>query len=108
LRIDGPGLRRFLVSGESSKNRLEDQIMIAYEFYWLDSKGGCEIIGVLPERRKHTERLTNESITHWGEKFFGETLNAKDMFFIQVMIDEATGKVFRPTPFSFPRKEISE
>ena len=82
--------------------------MIAYEFYWLDSKGGCEIISVLPERRKHTERLTRGSITHWGEHFFGMNLNGKDIFFIQVMIDDATGKVFRPTPFSIPRKEISE
>jgi hypothetical protein len=96
------------VSGESSKNRLEDQIMIAYEFYWLDSKGGCEIISVLPERRKHTERLIKGSITHWGEKFFSKNLNAKDIFFIQVMIDDTTGRVFRPTPFSIPRKEISK
>jgi hypothetical protein len=108
LRINGFSLGRFLVSGEGSTNRLEDQIMIAYEFYWLDSKGGCEIIGVLPERRKQTERLTKESITHWGEKLFSKDLNTKDIFFIQVMIDDATGRVFRPTPFSIPRKEISE
>ena len=81
--------------------------MIAYEFYWLDSKGGCEIIGVLPERRKHPERLTRQSIAHWGEIFFSKSLNPKDIFFIQVMIDDMTGRIFRPTPFSFPRKEIS-
>ena len=82
--------------------------MIAYEFYWRDSKGGHQIIGVLPERRKHPERLTKESITHWGEKFFSKNLNTKDIFFIQVMIDDNTGRIFRPTPFSFPRKEISK
>jgi len=26
--------------------------VIGYEFYWLDPKGGYEIMGVLPERRK--------------------------------------------------------
>ena len=82
--------------------------MIAYEFYWLDSKGGCEIIGVLPERRKHTERLTRGSITHWGEKLFANHLNAKDIFFIQVMIDETSCRVVRPTPFFIRRKDISE
>jgi len=82
--------------------------MIAYEFYWLDSKGEHQIIGVLPERRKHPERLTRESITHWGEKYFGNNLNTKDIFFIQVMIDDTTGRIFRPTPFCIPRREISE
>jgi hypothetical protein len=82
--------------------------MVAYEFYWLDSKGGYEIIGVLPERRKHSERLTQESITHWGENFFGKNLNIKDIFFIQVTIDDTTGRIFRTTPFALPRKEISE
>jgi hypothetical protein len=82
--------------------------MIAYEFYWLDSKGGYEIIGVLPERRKRPERSTRESISHWGEKLFTNNLNVKDIFFIQVMIDDTSCRVVRPTPFSIRRKEISE
>jgi hypothetical protein len=82
--------------------------MVAYEFYWLDSKGGCEIIGVLPERRKHPKRLTKESITHWAEKFFSKNLNTKDIFFIQVTIDDKTCRIFRPTPLSIPQKEISK
>jgi hypothetical protein len=82
--------------------------MIAYEFYWLDSKGGYQIIGVLPERRRHPERSTRDSVTHWGEKLFSHTLNAKDIFFIQVMIDDTSCRVFRPTPFFIRRNEISE
>jgi len=82
--------------------------MIAYEFYWLDSRGGTQIIGVLPERRKRPERSTRESITHWGEKLFANHLNAKDIFFIQVMIDETSCRVVRPTPFFIRRKDISE
>ena len=82
--------------------------MIAYEFYWLDSKGGYQIIGVLPERRRHPERSTRDSVTHWGEILFSNTLNAKDIFFIQVMIDDTSCRVFRPTPFFIRRNEISE
>ena len=44
--------------------------MIAYEFYWLDSKGGYEIMGVLPERRKDSARITQESIKRWGKTIF--------------------------------------
>jgi len=82
--------------------------MIAYEFYWLDSKGRYQIIGVLPERRKRPERSTRESITHWGEKLFTNNLNPQDVFFIQVMIDDTSCRVVRPTPFFIRRKEISE
>jgi hypothetical protein len=32
--------------------------MEAYEVYWLDPKGGYQIIGVLPERRKNSARVT--------------------------------------------------
>jgi len=87
------------------KTPLEDQIMVAYEFYWLDSKGECEMIGVLPERRKHPERSTKESVTRWGEKFFSNHLNLKDIFFIQITIDEKTGRISRPTPLS-PRTKF--
>jgi hypothetical protein len=82
--------------------------MIAYEFYCLDAKGRYEIIGVLPERRKRPERSTRDSITHWGEKLFTHNLNAKDIFFIQVMIDDTSCKVFRPTPFFIRPKGIPQ
>jgi len=93
---------------KSQEVRPEDQTMIAYEFYCLDSRGGYEIIGVLPERRKRLERSTRDSITHWGEKLFTKNLNAKQIFFIQVMIDDTSCRVFRPTPFFIRRKEIPE
>ena len=73
--------------------------MVAYEFYWLDPIKGYQLIGVLPERRKNSARITQVSIINWGEKFFGKKLGIKDIFFIQVTIDENTGKIFRPTPF---------
>ncbi len=82
--------------------------MVAYEFYWFDSTGGHQIIGVLPERRKNPERVTQESIINWGKKLFCEDLDTKDIFFIQVTIDDHTGRIFRPIPFSILPKDISE
>ncbi len=42
-------------------------IVIAYEFYRRAENGEDEdrLIGVLPERRKHPERITHESIMNW-------------------------------------------
>jgi hypothetical protein len=73
--------------------------MVAYEFYWLDPIKGYQLVGVLPERRKNPARITQASIINWGGKFFGKKLGIKDIFFIQVTIDENTGRIFRPTPF---------
>jgi hypothetical protein len=74
--------------------------MVAYEIYWLDPTGGYQIIGVLPERRKNPERITQESIMNWRGRIFGKDLNTEDTFFIQVEIDEKTVRMFRPIPFS--------
>ena len=74
--------------------------MVAYEIYWLDPTGGYQIIGVLPERRKNPERITQESIMNWRGRIFGKDLNTEDTFFIQVKIDEKTVRMFRPIPFS--------
>jgi len=43
--------------------------MVAYEFYWLDPIKGYQPIGVLPERRKNPERITQASIVKWGKNF---------------------------------------
>jgi hypothetical protein len=72
--------------------------VIAYEFYWLGPKGEHQIIGVLPERRKDSIRITQKSVMSWAEIFFGDNLNAKDIYFIQVTINEYTGMILRPTP----------
>jgi hypothetical protein len=80
--------------------------MVAYELHCRDPTGGCQIIGVLPERRKKPERITQESILNWGEKIFGRNLNTEDIFSIQVAIDDETLKTFRPIPFTITYKEI--
>jgi hypothetical protein len=80
--------------------------MEAYEFYWLDPEGGYQIMGVLPERRKNTARVTQESIMRWGKTIFGKEFDPKDIFFIQVTMDEKTGRILRPIPFSIPLKNV--
>jgi len=72
--------------------------MEAYEIYWLDPKGGDQIIGILPERRKNPARVTQESIMRWEKNIFGKELDTKEIYFIQVTINEYTGMIFRPTP----------
>lgn len=72
--------------------------MIAYEFYLCDPVKGYELLGVLPERRKKPERITQKSVMGWVEKVFGNDLSTKDIHLIQVTINEYTGMTFRPTP----------
>jgi hypothetical protein len=82
--------------------------MIAYEFYWLDPIKGYELLGVLPERRKNSERITQKSVMGWAEKIFGGNLSTKDIYFIQVTINEYTGMTFRPTPFCIIRQKVKK
>ena len=80
--------------------------MEAYEFYLRDPIKGHQFIGLLPERRKNPASITKESIINWGEKYFGNTLSTRDIFFIQVTINENAGRDFQPVPFSIIQKEI--
>ncbi len=61
--------------------------MLGYEFYWRDPIKGYQLIGVLPERRRNTKRITKESVLNWGKKYFGNNLTLNDMFFIEVEIN---------------------
>jgi hypothetical protein len=78
--------------------------MVAYEFYLCDPIKGHELIGVLPERRKHPERITQKSVMGWVEKVFGNKFSTKDIYFIQVTINEYTGNIFRATPAFMTQK----
>jgi hypothetical protein len=69
----------------------------AYEFYWFNPLKGYELLGVLPERRRNPERITGKSVMGWVEKVYGKNLVNKDIYFIQVTINEYTRKIFRPT-----------
>jgi hypothetical protein len=80
--------------------------MVTYEFYWLDPIKGYHRIGVLPERRRNPERITQATIIKWGEKFFGKKLGLKDIFFMEVTVDENLGKIYRPTSFLTTQQKI--
>jgi len=80
--------------------------MEVYEFYWLDPKGGYQIIGVLPERRKNSIRVTKESIVRRGENVFSKDFDTKDIFFIRVTIDEKTVRIFQPVPITITQKDF--
>jgi hypothetical protein len=82
--------------------------MIAYEFYLHNPVKGYELVGILPERRKNSERITQESIMRWGKNIFSNELNAKDIYFIQVTINEDTGNIFRPTPFLVVKEKVTK
>jgi hypothetical protein len=46
--------------------------MRAYELYWEDKEENEHFLGILPERRKNPERITDESILNWGRMILGE------------------------------------
>lgn len=58
--------------------------MVAYEFYRRDKINGCHLIGILPERRKNPERITEESIMGWMKKLLGDDKDLSNIFFVEV------------------------
>jgi hypothetical protein len=60
--------------------------MLAYEFYCLDKTEEVHLIGILPERRKKPERITDESVLNWGKMVIGEYSEVKDIYFVKVEI----------------------
>jgi hypothetical protein len=57
---------------------------VAYEFYCCDETGKEHHIGILPERRKNPERITEESILNWVSKVIGSHSDVKNIYFAQV------------------------
>jgi hypothetical protein len=72
--------------------------MVAYEYYLHDEIKGFELIGILPERRKDSDRVTQEAILGFGKKFWGSDMDNGNILFIRVNVDKTTGEVSRPKP----------
>jgi hypothetical protein len=72
--------------------------MVAYEYYWRDESKGFELIGILPERRKAVDRVTQKSILGFGKKFWGDHVDNGNIFFIRVDVDKMTGELLHPKP----------
>ena len=60
--------------------------MIAYEFYWRNSKGEEHLVGILPQKRKNPDRITTESIMNWVRKMLGGNPDARNVFFTKVEV----------------------
>ncbi len=58
--------------------------MVAYEFYSSDETGEKHLIGILPERRKKPDRITEKSVLNWGWRIIGDNSDLKDIYFVQV------------------------
>jgi hypothetical protein len=58
--------------------------MVAYEFYWRDEIGKEHLVGILPERRKNSLRITKESILNWVWMVIGDNLEGNNIYFVQV------------------------
>jgi hypothetical protein len=63
--------------------------MLAYEFYSRDELHGYHLIGILPERRKCQERITEESIMRWVRMVFGDGADMTHIFFVKVTLNES-------------------
>lgn len=72
--------------------------MVTYEIYWHDPIKGYQLIGVLPERRKNSARITEGSVINWGRKFFGKSIDINGIFILQLEIDKNTRKTSRHAP----------
>jgi hypothetical protein len=57
--------------------------MFAYEFY-RQKPNGCHLIGILPERRKDPERITEKSVMGWVRNLLGDSGDLRNIFFIKV------------------------
>ncbi len=55
--------------------------MLAYEIYRRVPCGEDRLLGILPERRKNRERITEESVMKWARLLEGEKMT--DEFFNQ-------------------------
>ena len=67
--------------------------MIAYALYWIDEIKKDHFIGILPERRKKPDRITQESILKWVRTYLNDIadLDFNNIYFIQ---KELKGEIF--------------
>jgi hypothetical protein len=61
--------------------------MVAYEYYRRDETNRFHSIGIIPERRGQSERITDESILNLGKIILGENEGLSNLFFVQLTID---------------------
>jgi hypothetical protein len=60
--------------------------MVAYEFYSREEIGKEHLIGILPERRKNPEGITEKSILNWASEAIGDNSGVNNINFFRVEI----------------------
>jgi len=81
-----------------SANHLKDKRMIAYAIYVFEEIEKVHFIGLLPERRKNLERITQESISVFVRTFLGNEGDIDNLFFIEIALDQRTDEIILPEP----------
>ncbi len=62
--------------------------MVAYEFYLRDGEEMPRLLGILPERRKNSERISHDSIMNWIKKLLGEDdENLNNIYYVHVSLN---------------------
>jgi hypothetical protein len=57
--------------------------MVVYKFYLRDPKRGDLLIGMMVERRKNSERITQQSVMNWVRRIaFKLEVGDNDIYFI--------------------------
>ena len=64
--------------------------MSTYEFYLIDDIEMFHSVGTLYERRKDPIRISYKSIMNWGKLIVGHHVDIKDMYFIEIEVQEGT------------------
>ncbi len=72
--------------------------MVAYSIYALEEIEKVHFIGLLPERRKNPERITQESISCFVRTFLGNEGDIDNLFFIEITLDHRTGEITQSEP----------
>jgi len=60
--------------------------MLAYEFY-VTNGSERDLVAILPERRRHSSRITQKSIMKWGKLAAGSYIDPRSLSFVRVEIE---------------------
>jgi len=55
-------------------------------------------LGILPERRRDPQRITDASVMNWGKMLLADNRSEESIFYDTVTISEYTGRFFRVIP----------
>lgn len=70
--------------------------MTTYSFYWLEGIDKVHFVGLLPERRKNPERITQQSISNFARTIIGNEVDVRSLFFLEMTLDGSTGQTLWP------------